>query len=344
MDVSLSIPSGDRDCTLTECFRNFTNTELISDASCEKCAAKRKIDPTVRVGSRKRMTIIKTPQILCIHMRRLVTTNRGNNVKVHSHVSFTEEFDLAPFCSFDCRPENLVRGGSGAGPTTTFSADPDSKFEGLLAKTLMMMNSPSQQTSGGGGMSIPSTSPPKTIMPGGSTSSSPKEFQINGHLNNNNNNNIVNRKRSSSGNFLTGTSPNSSGNTSTTTNSAAAVRKTTSTSIGEFHRKGNALYRLISVIVHHGNASGGHYTTFRRILTKPLGDEDAYENFVDDLRIANPFDKSAVRNTASTTNNSNNNNNLNSSEWVHISDQNVRSATLQEVLASQAYILYYERM
>ncbi|KFP92715.1 Ubiquitin carboxyl-terminal hydrolase 30, partial [Apaloderma vittatum] len=68
------------------------------------------------------------------------------------------------------------------------------------------------------------------------------------------------------------------------------------------------LYRLMAVVVHHGDMHSGHFVTYRRSPPPPK----------------NPF---AV-----------------SSQWLWISDDTVRKASLQEVLSSSAYLLFYERV
>ncbi|XP_067862160.1 uncharacterized protein [Heptranchias perlo] len=68
------------------------------------------------------------------------------------------------------------------------------------------------------------------------------------------------------------------------------------------------LFRLMSVVVHHGDIHSGHFVTYRRSPSTSK----------------NPM---AV-----------------SSQWLWISDDTVRRASLQEVLTSNAYLLFYERV
>ncbi|XP_054028974.1 ubiquitin carboxyl-terminal hydrolase 30 isoform X1 [Dryobates pubescens] len=68
------------------------------------------------------------------------------------------------------------------------------------------------------------------------------------------------------------------------------------------------LYRLMAVVVHHGDMHSGHFVTYRRSpppARSPL-----------------PV----------------------SSQWLWVSDDSVRRASLQEVLSSSAYLLFYERV
>nr|XP_008123551.1 PREDICTED: ubiquitin carboxyl-terminal hydrolase 30 [Anolis carolinensis] len=66
------------------------------------------------------------------------------------------------------------------------------------------------------------------------------------------------------------------------------------------HSSGSCSYRLMAVVVHHGDMHSGHFVTFRRSPTSP--------------------------------------------HWLWASDDVVRRSSLQEVLASSAYLLFYERI
>lgn len=73
-------------------------------------------------------------------------------------------------------------------------------------------------------------------------------------------------------------------------------------------------YILQSVIVHHGSADGGHYTTYRRLST--LDRSVAAQGLLSDR--------------------------INS--WVHVSDDEVMPVTVDEVLNSEAYLLFYQSL
>ncbi|XP_053558105.1 ubiquitin carboxyl-terminal hydrolase 30 isoform X2 [Bombina bombina] len=68
------------------------------------------------------------------------------------------------------------------------------------------------------------------------------------------------------------------------------------------------LFRLMAVIVHHGDMHSGHFVTYRR-------------------------SPSAGKSPKSS-----------SQQWLWVSDDAVRRANLQEVLSSSAYLLFYERV
>ncbi|XP_042278437.1 ubiquitin carboxyl-terminal hydrolase 30 isoform X2 [Thunnus thynnus] len=68
------------------------------------------------------------------------------------------------------------------------------------------------------------------------------------------------------------------------------------------------LFQLTAVLVHHGDMHSGHFVTYRRSPPSP--------------RSSSPI----------------------SSQWLWVSDDSVRKASLHEVLSSNAYMLFYERV
>ncbi|XP_031164618.1 ubiquitin carboxyl-terminal hydrolase 30 isoform X2 [Sander lucioperca] len=68
------------------------------------------------------------------------------------------------------------------------------------------------------------------------------------------------------------------------------------------------LFQLTAVLVHHGDMHSGHFVTYRRSPSSP--------------RTSSPF----------------------SSQWLWVSDDSVRKASQHEVLSSNAYMLFYERV
>ena len=78
-------------------------------------------------------------------------------------------------------------------------------------------------------------------------------------------------------------------------------------------RRGGAplLYRLMAVIVHHGSAGGGHFTTHRRLRVH-RGGADGHHG--DDER----------------------------GQWVHVSDLHTQQVSAEQVLGCEAYMLFYE--
>ncbi|CAG08510.1 unnamed protein product, partial [Tetraodon nigroviridis] len=72
------------------------------------------------------------------------------------------------------------------------------------------------------------------------------------------------------------------------------------------HCPSQYLFQLTAVLVHHGDMHSGHFVTYRRSPSPP------HLAF--------------------------------SSQWLWVSDDSVRKASLQEVLSSNAYMLFYERV
>ena len=81
------------------------------------------------------------------------------------------------------------------------------------------------------------------------------------------------------------------------------------------------LYKLVSVIVHHGNHFGGHYTVYRKLVSDSIHEDSSYDALAKNLVSNNKRE-----------------------QWVHISDEHTSPVSVEEVLRSQAYMLYYERV
>ncbi|KAF7661987.1 hypothetical protein LDENG_00248600 [Lucifuga dentata] len=76
----------------------------------------------------------------------------------------------------------------------------------------------------------------------------------------------------------------------------------------EYSYSSEYLFQLMAVLVHHGDMHSGHFITYRR--SPPS------------THSSSSF----------------------SSQWIWVSDDSVRKASLQEVLSSNAYMLFYERV
>ncbi|XP_063051705.1 ubiquitin carboxyl-terminal hydrolase 30 isoform X2 [Engraulis encrasicolus] len=74
------------------------------------------------------------------------------------------------------------------------------------------------------------------------------------------------------------------------------------------HRCLKYFFRLTAVVVHHGDMHSGHFITYRRSPASPHSSAPL------------------------------------SSQWLWVSDDTVRKASLQEALSSTAYLLFYERV
>ncbi|KAK2837282.1 hypothetical protein Q5P01_014494 [Channa striata] len=84
--------------------------------------------------------------------------------------------------------------------------------------------------------------------------------------------------------------------------------KTALLSLTYDHSSTEYLFQLMAVLVHHGDMHSGHFVTYRRSPSSP--------------RSSSSF----------------------SSQWLWVSDDSVRKASMHEVLSSNAYMLFYERV
>ncbi|KAK8478926.1 hypothetical protein V6N13_093276 [Hibiscus sabdariffa] len=71
----------------------------------------------------------------------------------------------------------------------------------------------------------------------------------------------------------------------------------------------SCIYSLVGVVEHSGTMRGGHYIAYVRGGEKGNGTDIEHAN----------------------------------SQWYYASDQHVRQASIEEVLRSEAYILFYEK-
>jgi hypothetical protein len=85
-------------------------------------------------------------------------------------------------------------------------------------------------------------------------------------------------------------------------------------------------YLLQAVIVHHGSADSGHYTVFRRLSPPPS------PSTLLSLPIAHGHMEGGREGREGR------------GVWVHISDEAVAPATVEEVLESEAYMLFYQSL
>ncbi len=120
------------------------------------------------------------------------------------------------------------------------------------------------------------------------------------------------------------------------------------------------VYRLIAVVVHHGGASGGHFTTFRRLRTKGEQKQFATPTAATaapaaPAALAPPSDPAGAQDSdgeeQAPPSNSSATYDFDAelqrelrAEWVHISDEQVLPCDVRQALSAQAYMLFYERL
>jgi ubiquitin C-terminal hydrolase len=105
VDLSLTMrPSHKRQPTLTDCLDLFVRDERLTDIECPQCHGTGVTDEAQRARKRthhtlrKRMSIQRPPQVLCLHVQRLVNGTFGLFKNTRS-LQFDMELDLYPYSS-----------------------------------------------------------------------------------------------------------------------------------------------------------------------------------------------------------------------------------------------------
>jgi ubiquitin C-terminal hydrolase len=119
-DLSLSINAREgQKCLLEGCLREFTGLETVREVYCDHAACKKKGE------ARKRMSILRAPSALCLHLRRLVGSRQGLT-KVDTPVEFPLTLDLTPFCGVPDIPASPAALPLSPSPSASSSASPSS--------------------------------------------------------------------------------------------------------------------------------------------------------------------------------------------------------------------------
>lgn len=92
--LSVPIRLGYREVTLDDCFKLFTQPELLEGADAWNCPRCKKCQPTI-----KTIMLTRLPNFLIVHLKRFAHTGGvwGSN-KLGTHVRYPGELDLSPFC------------------------------------------------------------------------------------------------------------------------------------------------------------------------------------------------------------------------------------------------------
>ncbi|XP_037012069.2 ubiquitin carboxyl-terminal hydrolase 30 isoform X2 [Artibeus jamaicensis] len=275
--LSLSIPAATwgHPLTLDHCLHHFVSSESVRDVVCDNCT-KNEAKGTLngekvehqRTTFVKQLKLGKLPQCLCIHLQRLSWSSHGTPLKRHEHVQFNE------FLMMDIYKYHLL--GHKPGPQSP-------KLNEKAGPALELQDGPAApksvialtQKMWGGNVQARDHRTSYWVLnhPGG-----PKP-QI----------------------FMNGAC-------SSTALPTLPAPVPLPLPVVPDYSSSTYLFRLMAVVVHHGDMHSGHFVTYRR--SPP-----------------------SAKNPLSTSN-----------QWLWVSDDTVRRASLQEVLSSSAYLLFYERV
>ena len=111
-----------------------------------------------------------------------------------------------------------------------------------------------------------------------------------------------------------------------------------------FDSSGQLLYSLYGIVEHSGGMHGGHYTAYVRLrpemslarIKKAGAQEDEVNHCGSADSVANENKDGLIRHFDIGLSSQ--------GQWYYVSDSHVRTATVNEVLKGQAYILFYERL
>ena len=107
--------------------------------------------------------------------------------------------------------------------------------------------------------------------------------------------------------------------------SATASRATTTTTTANSdEEKVVNYYMLKSAIVHYGDAHGGHFVEFR----KSLNDLDHHHNHLHNHQTTNEKHRLIKQ----------------QNNWLHISDDHIRFSKQSELISSNVYMLFYDKL
>lgn len=213
-------------CTLNDCLAAFTMSEKVHEVYCPKCKVKRTVE--------KRLTLSKTPEILCIHFNRLSFGNQSAR-KINTKISFDRSLNITSVTNHTMAVKQDI------------DIELPPMFLGGTERTVPLLGRRSKPPSGR-----------KKTLP--KSNLDPTIVLLNGHSHNNENGVIhLNGNHSqNSGRSSPFSSDTSSLSSNVSDFSLALQRK----SPFDYNDEENE-YILTSVVVHLGDHSGGHYVCYR---------------------------------------------------------------------------------
>ena len=80
---------------LHDCLNKFVTNEVIHEVRCETCIKNRdRLDANSKSAFVKKLTFAKMPQLLCLHIQRLVWLSNGHPLKRCENIIFPEYLDM----------------------------------------------------------------------------------------------------------------------------------------------------------------------------------------------------------------------------------------------------------
>ena len=80
---------------LHDCLNKFVSNEVIHEVRCETCIKNRdRLDASRKSAFVKKLTFAKMPELLCLHIQRLVWLSNGHPLKRCENIIFPEYLDM----------------------------------------------------------------------------------------------------------------------------------------------------------------------------------------------------------------------------------------------------------
>jgi len=253
--------------SLEDCLRYFTASETVNDVDCSGWVESppsnlwyQQLPQCTKVPriARKKLCIARAPTILCLHIRRLVSTEFGLG-KVRCHIQFPLQLDLSPYCSFDLSECAVTE------ETVAKMASPTSKP--LHCSSLWSDLASSKYKSPlMGGLTNGILAATTSCIGGGDTSYT----------------RVPKLECDCTAPDVQGAEAPTVSGTTTSSSSSGSGSSISTTPL---------LYSLVSVVEHSGNHAGGHYTVYRKDTTsqKWFHISDDRVTPVEDVRNSNAY-------------------------------------------------------
>ncbi|CAN0159122.1 unnamed protein product, partial [Laminaria digitata] len=334
-----------RPVDLATILKDFTQQQLVEDVECPTCAVRSALEkheeedeededdwelPTKRVRANMRMLLGEAPKTLCLHFPRRHQSPSGLEMKLEQHVNFPLHLDVTPFCYTGGHHTNSIGLPTALhAPATLASSLPHLSTARVAAAAkaqpgqgggppeTLLSTSPSSSPSLSKALQSPQPHPGgKQALVGGSVEGASTAASSDGRK-------VANGFANGAGVVRTGASGGASG----------VARARRDSLDGSVSGNEGVDYDLRAVIVHQGSADNGHYTAFRKL---ELGEEGG-------AGLEEEEEAAAAAGLGAADEVLRGREGAGKEDWVDISDETVKRVSVRNVLASQAYMLFYRR-